>query len=248
MTDADDLLQRALIDAEACAAVALKVCELPLSEALTVIFHGRRDLGTMQTYVAHGGARRGLRGRRRRAAARAVRPRSRRRRRARRGRGALRRPGQGAARRDRRRGHGAGRLGRAARGARRARDVAVDRSIDLRVRLPAHRLMPVALSAPERRLSSRAVCGARTLAEGRPPLGIVCAQQDRRARLSAAPTTRSAAWRTSSSAPPARPPHGAALEHQEASVHALPRAQRRRLPSHRLTAARRPRRSPRRAW
>src|ERR671916_2659980 len=55
MSDADDLLQRALTDAEACAAVALQVSELPLSEALTVIFHGRRDLGTIQTYVANGG-------------------------------------------------------------------------------------------------------------------------------------------------------------------------------------------------
>src|ERR687891_2970733 len=55
MTDADELLQRALTDAEACAAVALKVSDLPLSEALTVVFHGRKDLGTLQTYVAHGG-------------------------------------------------------------------------------------------------------------------------------------------------------------------------------------------------
>src|SRR4051794_25868285 len=55
MSDADDLLQRALTDAEACASVALKVADLPLSEALTIIFHGRRDLGTLQTYVAHGG-------------------------------------------------------------------------------------------------------------------------------------------------------------------------------------------------
>ena len=55
MDDADDLLQRALLDAEACASVALKVSDLPLSEALTVIFHGRRDLGTLQTYVTHGG-------------------------------------------------------------------------------------------------------------------------------------------------------------------------------------------------
>jgi hypothetical protein len=38
--------------------------------------------------------------------------------------------------------------------------------------------MPVALSAPERRLLVTAVCGARTLAAGRPPLGIVCAQPD----------------------------------------------------------------------
>src|SRR3954471_16254995 len=52
--DADELLRRALIDAEASAAVALRVAGLPLCEALTVVFHGRRDLGTLQTYVAHG--------------------------------------------------------------------------------------------------------------------------------------------------------------------------------------------------
>jgi hypothetical protein len=57
-------------------------------------------------------------------------------------------------------------------------EVGVDRSIDLQVRLPAHRLMPVALVAPERRLTVAAVCGPRTLAEGRPPMGIACAQQD----------------------------------------------------------------------
>src|SRR3954468_20094770 len=52
---ADELLARALLDADDSAAVALKVDNLPLSEALTVIFHGRRDLGTIQTYVTHGG-------------------------------------------------------------------------------------------------------------------------------------------------------------------------------------------------
>ena len=57
-------------------------------------------------------------------------------------------------------------------------DVAVDRSIALGTRLPAARLMPIALVAPERRLTVTPVCGARTLAEGRPPLGIACAQQD----------------------------------------------------------------------
>src|SRR3954465_14664345 len=51
----DDLLKRALIDAEAAASVALRVAPLTLSETLTVVFHGRRDLGTIQTYVAHGG-------------------------------------------------------------------------------------------------------------------------------------------------------------------------------------------------
>src|SRR3954462_9631671 len=52
---ADELLARALLDAESAAAVALKVGGLALADALTVIFHGRRDLGTIQTYVTHGG-------------------------------------------------------------------------------------------------------------------------------------------------------------------------------------------------
>jgi hypothetical protein len=177
MTDADDLLQRALIDADSSAAVALKVADLPLSDALTVIFHGRRDLGTLQTYVAHGG----------RAAGSAV--------------GAselLRVPcdldlAEAASRDEAEELYAAqaralrdaivaadtvlaiwaGPLSAATGG-----DVAIDRSIELPVKLPAHRLMPVALTAPERRMLVAAVCGARTLAEGAPPLGIVCAQQD----------------------------------------------------------------------
>src|ERR671933_2872913 len=52
---ADELLRRALLDPEAAAAVALKVQGLALAEQLTVVFHGRRDLGTIQTYVANGG-------------------------------------------------------------------------------------------------------------------------------------------------------------------------------------------------
>ena len=52
--DSDDLLRRALIDPEASVAVALKVDGLALANALTVVFHGRADLGTIQTYVAHG--------------------------------------------------------------------------------------------------------------------------------------------------------------------------------------------------
>ena len=177
MDDADDLLQRALIDAEASAAVALKVSDLALSDALTIVFHGRRDLGTIQTYVAHGG----------RGAGSAV--------------GAadlLRVPcdldlAQAGDRDEAEELYAA--QARALRDAIVAADtvlavwveplteatgsgVEVDRSIELGVRLPAHRLMPVALTAPERRLMVAPVCGARTLAEGRPPLGIVCAQQD----------------------------------------------------------------------
>ena len=56
-------------------------------------------------------------------------------------------------------------------------EVGVGRSVDLEVRLPAHRLMPVALVASERHLAVVPVCSARTLAEGRPPMGIACAQQ-----------------------------------------------------------------------
>jgi hypothetical protein len=177
MDEADDLLQRALIDAEASAAVALRVSDLALSEALTIVFHGRRDLGTIQTYVAHGG----------RGAGSAV--------------GAaelLRVPcdldlAEAGDRDEAEELYAA--QARALRDAIVAADtvlavwleplteaagsgVEVDRSIELDVRLPAHRLMPVALTAPERRLMVAPVCGARTLAEGRPPLGIVCAQQD----------------------------------------------------------------------
>jgi hypothetical protein len=176
MDEADDLLQRALIDDEASAAVALRVRGLPLSEALTVIFHGRRDLGTIQTYVAHGG----------RGAGSAV------------GAGELLRvpcdldladatdrgeaeelyAAQAAAIRDAIVAADTVLAVWAEALTRAMARVAVDRAVTLAVRLPAHRLMPVALCAPDQGLTVAAVCGARTLAEGRPPLGIACAQQD----------------------------------------------------------------------
>jgi hypothetical protein len=56
--------------------------------------------------------------------------------------------------------------------------VTVDHSVALSVRLPAPRLLPTALVAPEARLVVTPVCSARTLAEGKPPMGIACAQQD----------------------------------------------------------------------
>jgi hypothetical protein len=177
MDNADELLQRALIDAQACVSVALKVSDLAVSDALTVIFHGRRDLGTLQTYVAHGG----------RPAGSAV--------------GAselLRVPcdldlAEASSRDEAEELYAA--QARALRDAIVAADtvlslwagelvavtgddIAIDRSIELNVRLPAHRLMPVALAAPDRRLLVTAVCSARTLAKGRPPMGIVCAQPD----------------------------------------------------------------------
>jgi hypothetical protein len=174
---AEELLRRALIDQDASAAVALRVAGLPLCDTLTVVFHGRRDLGTIQTYIAHGG----------RGAGSAVAPDE-----------LLRVPCDLdlAAARDRDEAEGlyaeqAGALRDALVGADTVLDiwreplqeladtpVEVDRRIVLDVRLPAHRLLPLALFAPEKRIVVTAVCGARPLAEGRPPMGIVCAQQD----------------------------------------------------------------------
>jgi hypothetical protein len=174
---ADELLRRALLDADDSAAVALKINGLPLSEALTVIFHGRRDLGSIQTYVTHG----------RRGAGAAVSARE-----------LLRVPcdldlsdaedrdeaerlyaEQAAAIRDALVGADTVlAVWREPLGEFSGGTVAIDRSIELEVALPAHRLLPVALVAPERRLVVTPVCSARTLSEGRPPMGIACAQQD----------------------------------------------------------------------
>src|SRR5215217_4307846 len=174
---ADDLLRRALLDSEASAAVALRVAGLPLCEQLTVVFHGRRDLGTIQTYVTHGG----------RGAGTAV--------------GAselLRVPCDldlaGAEDREEAE-HLYAEQAAAMRDALEAADtvldiwrepledlahahVGVDRRIGLELRLPAHRLLPAALVAPDRGIVVTAVCSPRPLAEGKPPMGIACAQQD----------------------------------------------------------------------
>ncbi|MGB2710229.1 MAG: hypothetical protein WBC33_01845, partial [Conexibacter sp.] len=174
---AEELLRRALLDASSGAAHSLVVDALPVSDAVTVVFHGRRDLGTIQTYVARG----------RHCAGETISARE-----------LLRVPcdldlGDAEDREDARRLYreqatalrdalvGADTvldvwrdpLGELAEG-----DVTVERTVELRVPLPAHRLLPVALVAPERRLVVAPVCGARTLAAGRPPLGIACAQQD----------------------------------------------------------------------
>jgi hypothetical protein len=173
----EELLRRALIDRDASAAVALRVGGLPVCEQLTVVFHGRRDLGTIQTYVTHGGRGAGAS-----VSADAL----------------LRVPcdldlgdasdreeaeqlyaEQAAAMRD------------ALVGADVVLDlwrepledlagstVVVDRRLQLEVRLPAARLLPAALRAPERQIVVTAVCSPRALTEGRPPMGIACAQQD----------------------------------------------------------------------
>ena len=174
---ADELLRRALLEPEAAASVALKVRGLALADALTVVFHGRRDLGTVQTYVANGGFGEGDQ-----LGARDL----------------LRVPcdldlADAGTRAEAEEAYAA--QASTLRDALLAADtvlavwrgpleeladaeVEVVRSVDLDVRLPAHRLMPVALVAPEQRLVVVAVCGARPLAEGRPPMGIACAQQD----------------------------------------------------------------------
>jgi hypothetical protein len=174
---ADELLRRALLDPDAAAAVALRVQGLALAQRLTVVFHGRRDLGTIQTYVANGGHGEGDQ-----LGARDL----------------LRVPvdldlGETHTREEAQEAYAE--QARTLRDALQAADtvlaiwagpladvaecdVAVVRSVDLGVPLPAHRLMPVALRAPERQLTVVPVCSARTLAEGRPPMGIACAQQD----------------------------------------------------------------------
>src|SRR5918992_94556 len=174
---ADDILRRALLDSEATAAVALRVSGLPLCDELTVVFHGRRDLGTIQTYVTNGGHGTGA------AVSREA---------------LLRVPCELdlAAAEDREEAEHlyaeqASALRDALVGADTVLDiwrepltdlahshVEVDRRIVLDVELPAHRLLPAALVAPEKQIVVTAVCGARPLAEGRPPMGIVCAQQD----------------------------------------------------------------------
>jgi hypothetical protein len=174
---ADELLRRALLDDASAVTVSLRVDGLPVSEAVTVIFHARRDLGTLQTYIAAGSLGAGMTisagellrvpcdldladaGDRQEAEQLYVE--------------------QATALRD------------ALVGADIVLDVwreplsalvgstvTIDRSVELSVRLPAPRLLPTALIAPDSRLVVTPVCSARTLAEGRPPLGIACAQQD----------------------------------------------------------------------
>jgi hypothetical protein len=176
-SSAEELLRRALLDESSSVAVSLKVGGLPLSESLTVIFHGRRDLGTLQTYVAQGSRPAGTT-----VAANEM----------------LRVPcdldladADDRAEAERLYIEQASAMRDALVGADvvlnvwreplcelLGSDISVDHSIELSVRLPAHRLLPTALVAPESHLLVTPVCSARTLAEGKPPMGIACAQQD----------------------------------------------------------------------
>jgi hypothetical protein len=174
---AEELLRRALLDDTSAVTVSLRVDGLPVSEAVTVIFHARRDLGTLQTYVTCGS----------------------------RGAGAtvsaselLRVPcdldladAEDRAAAERLYLEQATALRDALVGADVVLDVwreplldligtgvKVDHSIQLSVRLPAPRVLPTALIDSDSHLVVTPVCSARTLAEGKPPLGIACAQQD----------------------------------------------------------------------
>jgi hypothetical protein len=174
---AEELLRRALLDDSSAVTVSLRIGGLPLSDAMTVIFHGRRDLGTLQTYVACGARGAGstvsaselLRvpcdldladaGDREEAEQLYVE--------------------QATALRDALLGADTvlevwrEPLSELAGGG-----VAIDHSVALSVRLPAPRLLPTALVATESQLVVTPVCSARTLADGRPPMGIACAQQE----------------------------------------------------------------------
>ena len=173
----EQLLRRALIDDSSSVAVSLRVGGLPVSDSVTVIFHGRRDLGTLQTYITPGSRGAGAT-----VAANQL----------------LRVPCDlDLAEAEDREAAAELYLEQATtlRDALVGADVVLDvwreplceligtevqvaYSVELPVRLPAPRLMPTALIAPESRLLVAPVCSARTLAEGRPPMGIACAQQD----------------------------------------------------------------------
>jgi hypothetical protein len=175
--EAEELLRRALLDQTGSVAVSLRVAGLPLSDSMTVIFHGRRDLGTLQTYVACGSRGAGAT-----VAASEL----------------LRVPcdldlaeAEDREEAERLYVEQATTFKDAIVGADTVLEVwrepladlvscavSVVHAIDLSVRLPAPRLLPTALVAPDLQLVVAPVCGARTLALGRPPMGIACAQQD----------------------------------------------------------------------
>ena len=170
---AEDLLRRALLDDASSVAVSVKVAGLPVSEAVTVIFHGRRDLGTLQTYVVAGSRGAGAK-----VSASEL----------------LRVPcdldlADAEDRDEAERLYveqvtafkdaivGADTVLEVWRQAV-ASNVSVVHTVDLSVRLPAPRLLPTALLAPDLQLFVAPVCGTWTLNQGRPPMGIACAQPD----------------------------------------------------------------------
>jgi hypothetical protein len=174
--DAEELLKRALLDTASAVSVSLRIDGLPVSESVTVIFYARPDLGTLQTYLTPGSRGTGAR-----VAASEL----------------LRVPCDldlaDAADRD-----DAERL--YAEQARTLRDallgadvvlalwrealvemlgnVVIQSAVELPARAPLPRLLPTALIAPESQMLVTPVCNARTLADGQPPVGIACIQQE----------------------------------------------------------------------
>ncbi len=174
--DAEELLKRALLDAASAVSVSLRIDHLPVSEAVTVIFYARPDLGTLQTYLTPGSL----------GAGSTVSPSQ-----------LLRVPCDldlaEAADRD----HAERLYAEQARTLRdavlgadvvlelwrealaeRLGDVVTRMSVGLPTRVPLPRLMPTSLFAPESQVVVAPVCNARTLAEGLPPVGIACIQQE----------------------------------------------------------------------
>lgn len=174
--DAEALLRRALLDEGSAVTVSLRIDELPVSEALTVIFYARRDLGVLQTFLTPGSRRAGSR-----VALADL----------------LRVPcdldladAEDLEDAERLYGEQARTLRDALRGADIvlglwrealapvAGEVLTDHSVALGVDLAAPRLLPTALVEPDLQMLVTPVCSARTLAEGQPPIGIACVQQD----------------------------------------------------------------------
>jgi hypothetical protein len=174
--DAEELLKRALLDAASAVSVSLRIDGLPVSEAVTVIFYARRDLGTLQTYLTPGSRGAGAR----------VSPSE-----------LMRVPCDldlaDATDRDE-----AERLyaeqARSLRDALLGADVVLglwrdaltgllgtvitQSAVELPARAPLPRLLPTALVAPESQMVVTPVCNARTLAGGQPAVGIACIQQE----------------------------------------------------------------------
>jgi len=174
--DAEELLKRALLDAASAVSLSLPIGGLPVSDVVTVIFHARRDLGTLQTYLTPGAIGAGSH-----VSAGDL----------------LRVPcdldlADAADRDDAERLYGE--QARTLRDAVLGADVVLalwrealagvlgsvvtQTSVELQAPAPLPRLLPTALVAPDSQMIVTPVCNARTLAGGQPPVGIACIQQE----------------------------------------------------------------------
>jgi len=174
---AEELLRQALLDERSAVSVSLRIEGLPVSESVTVIFYARRDLGTLQTFLTPGSRGKGSKiatgdlmrvpcdldlaeAEDREEAEQLYAEQAR----------ALRDAVLSA---DVMLGVWLEPLAELAR-----TTVEVEHSAALPVQPPMPRLLPTALVARDAQIVVTPVCSARTLAEGRPPLGIACIQQD----------------------------------------------------------------------